>query len=502
MLGFGLGMGAVFPPFAALFVTVDPGMWPPFVAACFAAGAVVGVANYALCSRLVGAHLRRLNDVADQLGAGKLDVRMEVVGDDVFGSLARHINEAVGSMRDAVEAARQVACRVATSSAEVTEMSDVVAHGVEAIQRELAHAEERLGAVAREVQDAARHAGDVEARARDLGALMGDVEDGLADVAQTATEVGRDASATTGLLSEGAMGLEALSRRSREAAESTEKAAAEAEGARRIVTQLREDAEAAEEIVAEVEGIAKHIRLLSVNATVEAARAGAAGRAFGVVAEEVRELAARTAAVTRRVRATLVQMGGGAGRSRDALQRVVARCAEGRAQAQGVAADLAVQATKLTALSHRVRDAAGRIEQAGARVVAVYEGDHGAPGVRHAADWTREVAGWVGELGRFVATTAERVAQVDSDLSAVRDRLAAQVASAEEAMATAAELRGASGGLEDSLGRFHTGGPPPKCKARSRPTPPGAPSPSASPAARRVRAELDTARSPHHATLH
>ena len=511
MLGFGLGMGAVFPPFAALFVTVDPGMWPPFVAGCFAAGAVVGVANFALASRLVGAHLRRLNAVADQLKDGRLDARMEVVGDDVFGALAGHINLAVGAMRDAVETARQVACRVAVSSSEVTEMSDAVAHGVEGIQRELARAEERLGDVSREVQGAARNAGDVSGRARDLQGLMGDVEGALGEVARTAAEVGRDASATTGLLSEGAQGIVVLSRRAGEAAESTAKAAAEAQEAQEIVTRLQADAEGAEEIVGEVEGIAKHIRLLSVNATVEAARAGSAGRAFGVVAEEVRELAARTAAVTRRVRETLVHMGGGAGRSRQALQRVAARCGDGHAQAQGVAGDLSVQAANLTALSDRVRDAAARIEQAGQRVVAVHEGGLGTPGVRHAADWTREVAAAMGELERFVAATAERVGQVDADLAGVRDRLAQQVATAEEAMATAAELRGASGGLEGSLGRFHTGGPPPKCKARlhgaepaSRapvaPAAPAAPGEPGRPA--RVRAATGVEASLHHPTLH
>ena len=62
----------------------------------------------------------------------------------------------------------------------------------------------------------------------------------------------------------------------------------------RINTELNEKVAGATELLADIAGIGKAVRLLSLNATIEARRAGEQGAGFAVVAEEVRNLAHRT----------------------------------------------------------------------------------------------------------------------------------------------------------------------------------------------------------------
>ena len=77
-----------------------------------------------------------------------------------------------------------------------------------------------------------------------------------------------------------------------------------------------------ESILGEIAGIAKQTNLLALNAAIEAARAGEAGRGFAVVADEVRDLSTRTSQFSQQIAAVMRSMREGVSGAEEAIERL------------------------------------------------------------------------------------------------------------------------------------------------------------------------------------
>jgi methyl-accepting chemotaxis protein len=195
---------------------------------------------------------------------------------------------------------------------------------------------------------------------------------------------------------------------------------AAAEGARIVeealatVAETREGlgaaAEAAEElgrgsieigrIVELIRGISDETALLSLNAAIEAARAGDAGRGFAVVAEEVRKLADRTAA-------SLAEIHDGVDRSRGQVDAVREAMAAGSEYAERLGAAAETLAESFAAVDRGVRASVDGLRETAAA------GDRLAQASAEGGKGSEEVA----VLAESLSSLAERL----SDREEARD---------------------------------------------------------------------------------
>jgi len=174
---------------------------------------------------------------------------------------------------------------------------------------DLEFASNELGAVAREMSEGAR----VQTERTDQAATA------MEEMSATAQEV----AAHTRGAAEAATRVDLATRQGEQAMQgvvaSIESIRREIESTASVIHALEDDSQRIGSVLAVIRGVADQTNLLALNAAIEAARAGEQGRGFAVVADEVRNLARRTAESTLEINAIIEAVQRRAGEAAQAI---------------------------------------------------------------------------------------------------------------------------------------------------------------------------------------
>ena len=151
------------------------------------------------------------------------------------------------------------------------------------------------------VESLSSGATQLESTAKSLSAIAEETGSQSTTVAAAAEEASVNVQTVASATEELGASINEINRQMEQSSQANQEVSSKAGVTAGVMNELAVTSQSITEIIALINDIAEQTNLLALNATIEAARAGEAGRGFAVVASEVKSLAGQTASATSQI---------------------------------------------------------------------------------------------------------------------------------------------------------------------------------------------------------
>ena len=229
--------------------------------------------------------LKSLNDAAEELAKGNIDIVLEKKSNNEFGQVIEKYQKVVENIRYQAMVTEEISKGNLTIDVKTVSEHDTMGYALQNLVEQNSHAISNISDAAYQVMTSSSQVASAsEALAQgstEQASAIEEITASIGEIAQKTKQNAQQANDAAELMAQAIVDVKQGNVQMQDMVVAME--------------EINSASESISKIIKVIDDIAFQTNILALNAAVEAARAGEAGKGFAVVAEEVRNLAAKSA---------------------------------------------------------------------------------------------------------------------------------------------------------------------------------------------------------------